>query len=325
MELGAVQILERDVTDAEFLQLCDAERGYLIGRGSTPLARHSQSIVLIDGDTFVGCAEIELYTHASKHNGWAFLADLYLEKPYRRQGLGALMLRRIERHAARLGRANIWTCTAGYEAPGFYLRHGYQLAYTLEQHFASGHAHVGFQKRLAQPATADGDEPTLPAGLRIEHRARTDAERTRTAEGFVEHGAEFGNPRPSAERLGFVALEGESLVGCVSGLIDRVGSSYTGNFVLTNLFVERRARGQGLGPALLRAMERRLTQSGVRFVSATIAGYENPQFLRHQGYDERCQLERWYPGGYARFVMHKALPLLGPARRMQQRHADEQE
>jgi len=99
----------------------------------------------------VGCATMEVYFGAGACTGWAYLADLYVEKPYRGQGLGSTMLRRVEEQVFGLGVRQVSTATAGYEGPGFYRKQGYRECYLREEHFPSGHATVGFRKSL-QPS-----------------------------------------------------------------------------------------------------------------------------------------------------------------------------
>ena len=47
-----------------------------------------------------------------------------------------------------LGIKHIWTWTAGYEGPDFYLKQGYKVFATFKNWYPSGHARVGFIKKL---------------------------------------------------------------------------------------------------------------------------------------------------------------------------------
>jgi ribosomal protein S18 acetylase RimI-like enzyme len=71
-----------------------------------------------------------------------------VEKPYRGRGLGSDLLRRLERKVVAKDIGNIWTWTAGYEAPGFYLKQGYEVFLEMPDYYSSGHARVGVRKAL---------------------------------------------------------------------------------------------------------------------------------------------------------------------------------
>ena len=58
------------------------------------------------------------------------------------------MLARLEQRVTALGLRHIWTWTAGYEAPGFYKRQGYEVFAELEDWYLSGHSRVGLRKEL---------------------------------------------------------------------------------------------------------------------------------------------------------------------------------
>jgi GNAT superfamily N-acetyltransferase len=58
--------------------------------------------------------------------GWMFL-DLFILGPTaRRAGLGSRILAMAEQEARRRGLAGVWLDTYGFQAPGFYARHGYR-------------------------------------------------------------------------------------------------------------------------------------------------------------------------------------------------------
>lgn len=100
------------------------------------------------GTPLFGCASGLTYKNGDTYNGWFYLTDLFVEKPYRGQGLGAAMLRRLEDRVAALGVTHFWTFTAGYEAPGFYQKQGYQIIFEQEGWYATGHSRVALRKTL---------------------------------------------------------------------------------------------------------------------------------------------------------------------------------
>jgi GNAT superfamily N-acetyltransferase len=80
---------------------------------------------------------------------WFYLSDLFVESPYRKQGVGAQLLRKLEDRISRLGIKHIYTWTAGYEAPEFYKKHGYEIFVEFEEWYYTGHSRVGLRKTLS--------------------------------------------------------------------------------------------------------------------------------------------------------------------------------
>ena len=139
--------------------------------------------------------------------------------------------------------------------------------------------------------------------IQLIDRDMTPAELAQMNAGFDQHAAEFGNPVIPTLRLGFVALDGEDFIGCASGLAN---DSYRW-FYLTDLFVEKVYRGQGLGAALLRKLEQKAAANGAEHIWTWTAGYEAPDFYKKQGYTIFCEMPGWYTSGHNRVGLWKSL------------------
>ncbi|MGI9284896.1 MAG: GNAT family N-acetyltransferase, partial [Pseudomonadales bacterium] len=74
-------------------------------------------------------------------------------------------------------------------------------------------------------------------------------------EGFDQLSHEEGVEIESSERISFVAENGSELAGCASGLAFKNGNEYSGWFQITDLYVAKELRSQGIGQELLRALE----------------------------------------------------------------------
>jgi GNAT superfamily N-acetyltransferase len=138
-------------------------------------------------------------------------------------------------------------------------------------------------------------------------REMTDAEFARMNAGFDEHSLQHGNPVETAERYGFVVMDGETFIGCSSGLAYRGDGVYNNWFYLSDLFIEQPYRGQGLGAAILGKLEARVAGLGIRYIWTWTAGYEAPGFYKQQGYTVFCELENWYFSGHSRVGLRKSL------------------
>jgi len=301
--VSTIRILEREMTDAEFARRCAGSHEYTIEQGNPVQTTEQFSFVALDGETYIGCATADVYLNGSAYNGWAYLTSLFIEKPYRSQGLGAAVLLKLEDRIRGLGIGNIWTRTSGHEARGFYVKQGYQVIFELQGQHPSGQSHIGLRKTLgSSPCPHDTD------AIHIVERAMTDAEFDRMNAGFDEHTLEHGNLLATSERHGFVALDGEDFIGCVSGVTYKSDLGYNKWFNLSDLFVEKAYRGQGLGTDLLRNMDGRAVLLGARDVMVIrIAGYEALGFFRKHNYEVYCELEDWYTNGHSRFSLRKTL------------------
>jgi len=110
------------------------------------------TFVATDGCSFVGCCSALAYRKAVGYCDWLYITDLFVLESYRNAGLGSSLLRALEQKAVEAGIGNIWTWTAGYEAPGFYIKHGYSVFIEMPNWYTSGHARIGLKKSLATSA-----------------------------------------------------------------------------------------------------------------------------------------------------------------------------
>jgi GNAT superfamily N-acetyltransferase len=147
----------------------------------------------------------------------------------------------------------------------------------------------------------------LVSAIQFFDREMTEAEFARMNAGFDEHTIEHGNPIQTSDRYGCVAMDGEDFIGCASGLAYKNGIAYSGWFYLTDLFIEKPYRGQGLGASILRRLEDRVAALGVRSIWTWTAGYEALEFYKKQGYRVFCELEDWYATGDSKVGLRKSL------------------
>jgi GNAT superfamily N-acetyltransferase len=78
---------------------------------------------------------------------WLFVAWLWVDEAWRRQGLGATLLRAAEDEARRRGCIGAYVDTYSFQAPGFYARQGYTAFGRLED-MPPGGSRTWFAKRL---------------------------------------------------------------------------------------------------------------------------------------------------------------------------------
>ena len=146
--MNAIEIIEREMTPSELERMNTGFNQNTMAHGVAPQSSQRFGFVAMDGEKFIGCVSCLAYKNGDEFNGWGYLTDLFVEKEYRLQGIGANLLQRLERKLLQHGIHKIWTWTAGYEAPVFYIKRGYKVFTELENWYSSGDSQVGLRKKL---------------------------------------------------------------------------------------------------------------------------------------------------------------------------------
>lgn len=146
--MNKIKIIQRAMSSAEYEQIQAGFESY--ARENRVEVQQSERIGLVamDGDIFVGSATGLAYKNRDAYSGWFYLTDLFVEKAYRSQGLGARLLGDLEEVLRQQKITKIWTWTAGYEAPGFYKKQGYATFAEMEAWYSDGSSRVGLRKGL---------------------------------------------------------------------------------------------------------------------------------------------------------------------------------
>lgn len=135
----------------------------------------------------------------------------------------------------------------------------------------------------------------------------TSAEFARMNAGFDELMIENNVSIQSADRFGFVCMDGEIFVGCSSGLAYKNGDDYSGWFFLTDLFVEKPYRSHGLGAELLKSLEEEVASLGIKHVFLWTSGEEALRFYQRYDYQIFTEMENWYSDESNRVGLRKNL------------------
>ena len=143
-----IRFIERDMTDLEFSQMNTGFKDYELFHTGVNQTSERLGFVILDGSKFIGCSSGLAYKNGEIYNNWCQLTDLFIEKGYRGRGLGKKVLKKLEEKLISLGIYNIWTWTAGYEAPNFYIKQGYEVFCELEKFYLKGHNRIGMRKNL---------------------------------------------------------------------------------------------------------------------------------------------------------------------------------
>ena len=97
----------------------------------------------IGGNTWAGCCEIR---------------QLWVDESRRGLGVGSRLLAAAEDEARRRGCTRIMLMTFSFQAPAFYVRHGFTKVATVDG-YADGHQNLLMTKRLDQTVGRDTRSP----------------------------------------------------------------------------------------------------------------------------------------------------------------------
>lgn len=146
--MNSIQIIERPMTDGEYARQIKGFEELAAVYGNPTETEERFGFVALEDSKFIGCSSALAYKHAEGYANWCFLSDLFVEEPYRKHGLGRDLLARLEQRLGHIGAKYIYTWTASYEAPGFYVKQGYDVFTELDDWYRSGHPRVGLRKVL---------------------------------------------------------------------------------------------------------------------------------------------------------------------------------
>ena len=138
-----IDFVERDLTKDELEIVHAGFDRHQLQHGNIISPRTRLGFVLIDDNRFVGCAS------GLRDNKWYYLSDLWLEEEYRSKGFGAKLLDLWEKRVEAEGVKNIFTWTAGFQAPRFYEKQGYSVFVEFSDYYQNGHSRIGLRKTLA--------------------------------------------------------------------------------------------------------------------------------------------------------------------------------
>lgn len=143
-----INIVQREMTEAEFARMKAGFDEHTISHGVAIQSADRYGFVAHNGEQFIGCSSGLAYKNDEQYSGWFYLTDLFVEASFRGQGLGAKLLHALEKELVSIGVKYSWTWTAGYEAPPFYQKQGYEIFATMENWYSDGSSRVGLRKDL---------------------------------------------------------------------------------------------------------------------------------------------------------------------------------
>ncbi len=143
--------------------------------------------------------------------------------------------------------------------------------------------------------------------IEIVRRDLTVEETAQMNSGFDQLSLEEGVELESSERSSFVASSAGDFVGCASGLAFKNGTTYSGWFLITYLYVVKESRSRGFGAELLHNLEARMRHLKIEHIFLWTSGDKALRFYRREGYRKFTEMENWYSDGSSRVGLRKDL------------------
>ena len=240
-----------------------------------------------NGIIIAGCtAQIDAW-------GVAAIDALWVEKPYRRQGMGTAILREAERVAAAKGCYLSLVGTFDFNAVGFWEAQGYAL-HNIWEGYPAGHDNYSLAKRL-RPALA----AAAPTPRWIAEGTAEDGEYVESLVADYNHcRVPYAHPHQPYDKK-IEGPDGLPIAGYMAA-----NSGWDVAF-LELMWVDEPYRGQGLGTALLADAEAEARARGARIV--LLGAYDwQVDFFKTHGYVVTGEL-RDCPKGHVYFSLQKRL------------------
>ncbi len=139
-----IKFVEREMSKSE-LKLMNKWFDLQTKKSGNPLLESKRiTITIEDNKKFIGCATG--LTRDSKK--YFYLTDLIIDTEYRNQKLGSKVLKILEKKIKKQGFKYIFTHTAKFQAPKFYVQQGYKKFNEMKDWYMSGESRIVFIKKL---------------------------------------------------------------------------------------------------------------------------------------------------------------------------------
>jgi GNAT superfamily N-acetyltransferase len=142
MSAGGIEISEDDFPEMEAVAAIQRGLHAFNQEMGGPYGREPVTVLARDAEGTVRGGLLGL-----TYWNWIFIDWLWLAPDQRGKGLGSELLERAEAIARGRGATNAYTDTFSFQAPGFWIRHGYVEFGRLDG-MPPGHSRIWFRKTL---------------------------------------------------------------------------------------------------------------------------------------------------------------------------------
>lgn len=230
---------------------------------------------------------------------WLRISIMAVEPESRSRGVGAALLAAAESEAIARGCHQAYVETMEYQAPRFYLAHGYRIAGEIPNWDSLGHRKFFLTKSLVAAST------TEPPRVALHHRVATADDCPRLAELNRElirdegHRNRMTIPELEQRMRGWIAQEHRAVIfedeaEIVAYVLFR---EETEEIYLRQLFVVAHRRGQGLGRRAVEILRSQLWPPNKRLTVAALTSNEKAiRFWHSVGFQDYALSLEIMPG-----------------------------
>jgi GNAT superfamily N-acetyltransferase len=284
MQIDVIETEDKAVRAAIQALLADYNQDRL---GQSP-ARHPVAVLLRGAD-----GSLQGGAWGSVSFRWLSFEIIYLPPSHRGKGLGRAMLLALEHASRRHGAVGVRT--GSFQAPGFFLRHGY-TAYARLADYPPGLEDVGLYKRFSDEDGQAGEDP----GLEVLEDADPDL---REQLGLLQRAHDLTlSPNAVPSPLS-VVMRGED--GAMLG--GMTGHTAHDWLQVSLLALPAALRGSGAGTRILTLAHEIARGRGAIGTRLATGGHQARPFYEKLGYTAYGTLPDYQPGGIDRFLMAKRL------------------
>jgi len=255
-------------------------RALVAERQALGVERRTLGLFIRDADAVIQAGTV-LWLYGRE----AYLHVLWVDAPWRGQGLGAALLRAAENAMLTAGATRLYLSTMGFQAPDYYPRHGF-TAQGVFHDFTWGQDRHYFSKE----GLAVGPALPLPAGLFLHRMEAPDSADI----AVVEDGLDAHWLRTIPEPYSELTVEAVDKTGqrLAAGLAVADGRHLT----LVDLYVAAPWRNRGLGRQVLSGLEQAGSSAGCRWSTVMPLDYQHPDFFRRHGYARHMRVDNYLLG-----------------------------
>ncbi len=236
--------------------------------------------------------------------GWLIIEMLWIDRKYRRCGLGSEFMRRIE--AMALKRGCRWSAveTGDGQAPDYYPKFGYRCI--GRQRFYRKLKGYYFTKHLTGAPTGKSSREVMAkaAGVSIEVFSGSPKKYGRLLKAIVMRMNAFIRRVTGPLGLKRLGIEARDQKGRLVGGI--IGYTWWNWFQFNQIWIEGRSRRKGLGEKILRMAETEARRRGCAYTSTRAYDFQAPFFFGRMGYRPFVRYKD-FPKGHLRFCLLKEL------------------
>ena len=134
-------ITDRDISKEELNGIYDDFKEIEIQDNVPPNNQRRYQFIAEENDIIIGFAS------GLTNHKWFYLSDMWVREDYRRQGLGAKLLKMLEDKVQSIGMEHMWTWTTGFVNTKFYKSQGYKVFAVFEDFCeVKGYHQTGYRK-----------------------------------------------------------------------------------------------------------------------------------------------------------------------------------